>query len=150
MPRENSAGAIIFRIVNSEPHYLLLHYQTGHWEFAKGHIEEGEKIEDTIRREIEEETGIKDITIIPGFKEYSKYFFKKSYDLKGEDKKKAPWVFKLVIFLLVKTNTGEVKLSSEHIGYAWLPFEEAMGKITYKNARELLKKANDFIKLIPQ
>ena len=150
MPRENSAGAIIFRVVNGEPHYLLLHYQTGHWEFAKGHIEKGESVEDTVKREIEEETGIKEINIIPGFKEYSKYFFRKSYDLEGEEKKKAPWVFKLVIFLLVKTNTEEIKVSKEHIGFIWLPYEKAIKRVTYKNAKELLKKANEFIKLIPQ
>ena len=105
MPRENSAGAIIFRMVDNIPYYLLLHYPSGHWEFTKGHIEKGENPEDAARREIEEETGIKDIKIIPGFKEYSKYFFRKSYDLVGEAKKKAPWVFKLVVFLLAKTDT---------------------------------------------
>ncbi|MEK7664000.1 MAG: NUDIX domain-containing protein [Patescibacteria group bacterium] len=145
MPREKSAGAIIFRMVNGVPHYLLLHYHSGHWEFAKGHIEEGESIEDTVKREIQEETGIKDTIIIPGFKEYSKYFFRKSYDLKGEAKKKAPWVFKLVTFLIAKTGTEEVKISKEHIGFTWLPFSEAVKRTTYKNARELLKKANEYI-----
>lgn len=145
MPREKSAGAIIFRMVDGVPHYLLLHYHSGHWEFAKGHIEEGEDFETTIRREVEEETGIKDLKIITGFKEYSKYFFRKSYNLVGEAKKKAPWVFKLVLFLLAETKTEEVKISKEHIGFAWLFFEEAVKKTTYKNAKELLKKANEFI-----
>jgi 8-oxo-dGTP pyrophosphatase MutT (NUDIX family) len=145
VPREKSAGAIIFRIENNEPHYLLLRYPSGHWEFAKGHIEEGEDFEKTIRREVEEETGIKDLRIILGFKEYSKYFFRRSYDLIGEAKKKAPWVFKLVVFFLAETSTKKVKISKEHIGFSWLPFEEAVKKITYKNAKELLKKAHQFI-----
>lgn len=145
MPRENSAGAIIFRMVSGVPHYLLLHYPSRHWEFAKGHIEKGENIEETVQREVKEETGIDDLRIIPGFKHYSKYFFRKSYGLKGEAKKKAPWVFKLVVFLLAQTNAEDVKISHEHKGYVWLPFEQAVKKITYKNAKELLKKANDFI-----
>jgi len=145
MPRENSAGAIIFRMVEGVPHYLLLHYQSGHWEFAKGHIEKDESFEDTVRREVQEETGIKEISIIPGFKEYSKYFFRKNYDLVGEAKKKAPWVFKLVVFLLAQTGTEQVKISKEHIGFAWLPYEQAFKKVTYKNAKELIKKANEFI-----
>lgn len=145
MPRENSAGAIIFRMVDGVPHYLLLHYPSGHWEFAKGHIEPGESVEQTIIREAEEETGIKDLQITPGFKENSKYFFRKSYGLKGEAKKKAPWVFKLVIFMLAKTETQDVKISKEHIGFAWLPIEEAVKKITFKNARALLQKAHDYI-----
>src|SRR3989344_8207077 len=129
MSQEKSAGAIIFTLKNNVIHYLLLHYPSGHWEFAKGHIEQGEKPEEAAIREIQEETGINDLKLIPGFKEYSKYFFRKSYGLKGEAKKKAPWVFKLVIFLLAETSTEEVKISKEHIGFAWLPYEDAVKKI---------------------
>jgi 8-oxo-dGTP pyrophosphatase MutT (NUDIX family) len=145
MPMENSAGAIIFRMIDGVPHYLLLHYPSGHWEFAKGHIEKRENFEKTVRREVEEETGIRDLKIIPGFKEYSKYFFKKSYNLSSEEKKKAPWVFKLVLFLLAETKTKDVKISKEHKGFLWLPFNDAVKKVTFKNAKVLLKKANDFV-----
>ena len=55
----------------------------GHWDFPKGHIEKGEKIKDTIRREVEEETGLKDIKFIEGFKEWIKYFFKHNADGPG-------------------------------------------------------------------
>ena len=145
MPKEKSAGAVIFRTENGKPYYLLLRYYSGHWEFAKGHIEKGESNEETVRREIEEETGIKEIKIIPGFKEYVKYFFRASYDLVDEEKKKAPWIFKLVVFYLVQTKETEVKISKEHKDFIWLPFEDALKKLTYKNAKEILKKANDFI-----
>jgi len=145
MPKEKSAGAIIFRMENGVPHYLLLHYPSGHWEFAKGHIEKGESFQQTIYREVLEETGIKDLKIIPGFKQYAKYFFKKNYNLKGEAKKKAPWVFKLVLFLIAETKQSDVKISKEHKGFLWLPIEQAIKKTTYKNAKELLKKANEFI-----
>ncbi len=145
MPQEKSAGAIIFRRVNNVPHYLLLHYPSGHWEFAKGHIEVGEKPEQAAIREIAEETGIKNIVLIPGFKQYAKYFFKKTYDLIGEAKKTAPWIFKLVVFYVAETNVEEVVISSEHQGYVWLPLEEALKKLTFKNAKLLLTKANNFI-----
>lgn len=145
MPQEKSAGAIIFRMENNEPCYLLLHYPSGHWEFAKGHIEEGENREDAAKREIGEETGIKSFEIIPGFKEYIKYFFRQSYNLEGKAKKDAPWVFKLVVFYLAKTDTHEVKISKEHQGFVWLSYPQALKKLTYKNAKELLKKANDYL-----
>ena len=145
MPREKSAGALIFRMENNVPHYLLLHYQSGHWEFAKGHIEEGESPEVAALREIQEETGIQDVTIIPGFKEYIKYSFRNNYDLKKEDKLKAPWIFKLVVFYLAKTDAKEVVISDEHIGFAWLPYEEALKKLTFKNAKNLLKKADNIV-----
>lgn len=143
MPQEKSAGAIIYIMKDNVPHYLLLHYPSGHWEFAKGHIEKGEDFEKTIRREVEEETGIKDLKIIPRFKEYSKYFFRKSYDLFGEAKKTAPWVFKLVIFYLAETKTENVIISKEHKGFLWLPYEPALKKLNFKNAKNILTKANN-------
>lgn len=145
MPQEKSAGAIIFRKEGNQIYYLLLHYQSGHWEFPKGHIEKGESEEETVKREAIEETGIKDLKILPGFRQYIKYFFRKSYGLKGEARKKAPWVFKLVVFYLVQTQTKEIKLSFEHKGFKWLPYEDALKQLTFKNAKEILKRANDFI-----
>jgi len=145
MPREKSAGAIVFRKEGNKIYYLLLHYKAGHWEFPKGHIEKNESEEDTVKREIEEETGIDDIEIIKGFKEYVKYFFRKSYNLKNEARKKAPLVFKIVVFYLAKTKTKKVKISFEHQGYKWLPYKQAFEQLTFKNAREILKKANDFL-----
>ena len=110
MSREKSSGAIVFRKENGINYYLLLHYPSrnkrgGHWEFTKGHVEEGEDDETTMKRELEEETGIKDVKIIPGFKKYIKYFFKQySEKTSGANKKngKTPWIFKLVTFLLLK------------------------------------------------
>ena len=153
MPQEKSAGAVIFRKEGEKNFYLLLHYNSarpeqkkgGHWDFPKGHIEEGESEIQAVKREIKEETGIDDIKIIDGFKEWIKYFFRKTYGLSQEEKKKAPWIFKLVIFYLVQTKTEEVKISSEHMGYKWLSYEEALKQLTFKNAKEILKKANDFI-----
>ncbi len=147
---EKSAGGVIFRKEDGKTYYLLLHYKTesnrgGHWGFSKGHVENGETEEETTKREIFEETGIKDIIIIPGFKELEKYFFRRNYGLKGEAKKTAPWVFKSVIFYLAETKTREVKISEEHSDFLWLPYEEAFKKLTFKNAKNILKKANDFI-----
>jgi bis(5'-nucleosidyl)-tetraphosphatase len=149
MPLEKSAGAVIFSKTDkkvdersfisprrSAPviEYLLLHYQVGHWDFPKGNIEKGEKLEETVKREVKEETGIEDIKFIPGFKESIKYFYK----LKGRN------IFKIVTFFLAETETKKVKISWEHIGFKWLPYQEAIAQLTFKNAKEILKKANDF------
>ena len=136
MPFEKSAGAVIFRKENKKIYYLLLHYQAGHWDFPKGIIEKGEKIEETAKREIREETGIEDIKFVEGFKNWIKYFFR----VKGKN------IFKIVTFLLAETKEKKVKISWEHIGYKWLPYEEALSQLTFKNAKEILKKANYFLK----
>ena len=140
MPIEKSAGAVVF-YKNKEVEYLLLHYPGStekakdYWDFPKGHIEEGESEIETVKREVFEETGLKDIKIIPGFKTSIKYFFQK------EGKK----IFKIVVFYLARVKTKEVKISFEHIGFIWLPFEKAVEKVTYKNAKEVLKKAHNFL-----
>jgi len=148
MPQEKSAGAIIFRRENNKNYYLLLHYHSGHWEFPKGHIEGKETEEETVKREIVEETGIDNIKIIPGFKKYIKYFFRQYKENVSEAdrrKGKTPWVFKLVVFFVAETKIKEVKVSKEHLGFVWLPINEAIKKTTFKNSKKLLKEANEFV-----
>lgn len=135
MPVEKSAGAVIFRRENNKIKYLLIQYTRGHWEFPRGLVEKGESLEETARREIKEEVGIKGIKFIPGFKEWIKFFFK----LKGKT------IMKIATFLLAEAKTKEVKLSFEHKDYTWLEYEEALGKLTFKNSKEILEKANDYI-----
>jgi bis(5'-nucleosidyl)-tetraphosphatase len=136
---EYSSGAVIFRREKGIPLFLLLHYEEGHWGCAKGHLEMGENIEQTARREIQEETGITDITFIDGFKELNRYFFMS----KGEK------ISKTVTFLLAKTNSKEVTISNEHTGYEWLPFDQALQLITFKNEKEMFQKAHQFLLQIP-
>lgn len=135
MPLEKSTGAVIFRKEDNKIKYLLIKYGWGHWEFPRGLIEKGESLEETARREIKEEVGIEDIRFIPGFKEWFKFFFK----LKGKN------IMKIATFLLAETKTKEVKLSCEHEDYVWLEYEKALEKLTFKNSKEILKKANDFL-----
>jgi len=130
-----SAGFIVFRRENDRLYYLLLHYTSGHWDFPKGAIEKGETLEETAKRELREETGIKNVKIIPGFKEWIKYYFK----WKGET------VMKIVTFLLGETKTKKIEISFEHQGYKWLTFRDALEQLTFKNAKEVLEKANSFL-----
>lgn len=138
MKREKSAGAVIFRREGSRIYYLLLHYESGHWDFPKGHIEEGESDREAVVREIKEETGIKDIRFIEGFKEKISYFFRHGPKYK---KKKNSLVHKEVLFYLAETKQKEVKISFEHIGFEWLAAKEALERATFENAKEILEKA---------
>jgi bis(5'-nucleosidyl)-tetraphosphatase len=131
MPPEKSCGALIFCNEGEKRAYLILHYTGLHWDFPKGHVEQGESEEQTARREIEEETGITALEFLPLFRERVSYSFYRSGGL----------VPKHVIFFLAKTSGKEVRLSHEHIGFEWLEYEEAKKRVTYGNARKLLEKA---------
>jgi 8-oxo-dGTP pyrophosphatase MutT (NUDIX family) len=135
MKHERSAGAIVFR-KGKEPLYLLLHYGAKHWDFPKGHIEANETDLEALKREVKEETGIKDIEIVRDFKEKIQYFYKLKKELISKD----------VVFYLAKTKTAQIKLSFEHIGSKWLPYKKAIEQLTFKNAKEILKQANKFLK----
>ena len=132
MPEEFSAGAVVARVAGSEQLYLLLHYSAGHWDFPKGHIEEGESEQETARREILEETGIGDIKFDPAFSESTEYYYRQGKKL----------MRKKVIFFLAKTETEKVTVSFEHRGYEWLPFEKAKERVTFANSRKVLEKAH--------
>jgi 8-oxo-dGTP pyrophosphatase MutT (NUDIX family) len=132
---EKSCGAVVYLKKGSETLYLLLHYEAGHWDFVKGNVEAGETEKETVVRELGEETGIVDAHFIEGFKQKIEYFYRR----KGET------VHKEVIFFLMETSTETITISFEHIGSIWLNYTQALEKLTFKNARDLLKKANDFI-----
>ncbi len=138
MPREISAGVILFRRA-PQPHYLLLHYESGHWDFPKGHIETGEDAQETARRELKEETGISEIRFLDGYKATLRYFFRQ----------KGIGIFKVVIYFLAETDQSEVTLSYEHIGYGWLPYDAALERLTFKNSRDLLIKAHEHLQTSP-
>ncbi len=136
MAFEKSAGVVVFRKAeNGELLYLVLKSTSGHLDFPKGNVERGETEEQTTLREAEEETGLKDIILFPGFKEKIKYFYKRQ----GKP------INKEVIYFLGETKNSVVRLSWEHIGFEWLSYKDAMEKIDFQNTKNVLKKAHEFL-----
>jgi 8-oxo-dGTP pyrophosphatase MutT (NUDIX family) len=133
---EKSAGGVVYYDAGGDgPIYLLMSNRKGYWEFPKGHVDNGETEEEAAIREVREETGLNEVSIIPGFKTRIKYTYTKN-------DKRYP---KEVVFFLMKANPKRVEVSEEHTGYVWLKYEEAMKKISYDNARKVLEKAHKFL-----
>ena len=133
MIEERSAGAILYQESPSGKIYLLLNYPSGHWDFVKGNIEKGETLKQTVLREVKEETGILDIKFVDGFEDKVEYHYQRNGEL----------VHKQVVFFLARTSTSDIKLSHEHLNFTWLRFNDAMQKLTYKTAQNLLKRVKD-------
>ena len=136
MKEERSAGVVIFLEKPEGIHFLLLNYPTGHWDFVKGKIEEGENNHQTAIREAKEETGISDLEILEGFEEKINY----NFQFEGE------LIHKEVVFFLAQTKISKVIVSHEHLDYVWLDYENALKKITYQNAKNILSKVNNLIR----
>jgi 8-oxo-dGTP pyrophosphatase MutT (NUDIX family) len=134
--REKSCGAVVFIKKEDQTKYLLLNYAAGHWDFVKGNVELNETEKETVLRELQEETAITDATFIDGFKETIAYFYRRQ----------GLTVHKEVVFFIIETHTEKVELSFEHVGYIWLDYKRAMEKLNFKNAKDVLQKAHDFLK----
>ncbi len=134
--REKSCGAVVFIKKDNSTKYLLLNYAAGHWDFVKGNVEPGEAEKETVIRELQEETGITEAAFVEGFKETIAYFYRRQ----------GLTVHKEVVFFIMETHTEKVVLSFEHVGYIWLDYQSAMEKLNFKNAKDVLGKAHDFLK----
>jgi 8-oxo-dGTP pyrophosphatase MutT (NUDIX family) len=132
---EHSAGVVLYRQMKEGREYLLLHYPGGHFDFAKGHIEGEESEQEAAYRELKEETGIENIVWIDGYKEKIEYIYRRFGEMSLKD----------VVFFLARTEQKKVIISHEHQGSVWLPYKEALQKLTFQSAKDLLSKAEKTI-----
>ena len=133
---DKSCGVALF---NANKVLLLRHSSIssrggGHWDFPKGHIDDGESEIQAALRELEEETGIAHTNVIDGFRDTITYTFSRGHEQIGKE----------VVFFLATTKESKVTLSHEHIDYSWLDFDSAFLRLTYDNARQVLRNAIEF------
>ncbi len=134
---EKSCGVIAYRRDADGLKFLLLHYPGGHWDFPKGHVEKQDATEhDTARRELQEETGITQLEFNEGYKEAMYYEFRRG---------RSELVKKVVVYFLGETKEEAVSISFEHQNFIWLPYEEALERLTFENAKELIRKAQPYL-----
>ena len=131
MIEETSSGVVLFRKEGGKILFLLLHYPSGHWDFVKGKMEEGESPHDTAIRETREETEISDVEFLDNFEEWIQYNFQYQGEL----------IHKKVVFFLGETKTKDVKISHEHLNFTWMDYPTAMEKTTFDNAKTVLSKS---------
>jgi len=134
--QERSAGIIVFRTkADGGNRFLLLDYGK-YWDYPKGHIEEGEDERAAAIRELAEETGISDVELIDDFRHEIVYFFRTP----GRG-----LVRKTVVFFLGEVEGKEVTISHEHVGYEWLKGEEALARVKYPTAKQVMRAALDHL-----
>jgi 8-oxo-dGTP pyrophosphatase MutT (NUDIX family) len=82
-------------------------------------------------RELWEETGIREVSLIPGFAEHITYRVNRA----GKARQKT------VTYFLGRVETAAVRLSEEHSEHRWAVVEEACKLLTFDNLRTLVTRA---------
>jgi 8-oxo-dGTP pyrophosphatase MutT (NUDIX family) len=131
---ETSAGGVVYRRDNGVAHFLLIRDPYENWGLPKGHVESGESVEETARREVQEETGIQTLDVLEPLGTID-WFFREGPDL----------IHKYCHFFLMETDTARTvpQLDEGITDCIWLPFEEALETLTYDNARTVLEMAGE-------
>lgn len=136
--RQFSSGGVIFRPSPRGPEVALISRQGSTvWCLPKGLIEEGESLEETALREVEEETGLKGKLL--GKIDAIRY----GYVSKEEQAK----FFKVVTFFLLRRTGGNTRDHDFEVDEAaWFSIPQALAKLSYPSERKIMRKAAALIR----
>ena len=127
--------AIIYRINDKNtPEFLICKRPPswgGFWQFVTGKVDEGESLEDAVRREVEEEIGVTNIKQIK--KTDISFSFKNYQNVEAIEH----------VFLVKLAQDTEIKLNHEFEEYLWLPYKDALKKLDWMNHKLNLERILD-------
>jgi ADP-ribose pyrophosphatase YjhB (NUDIX family) len=130
--REPTAGGVIFRRnpdQKNQLEILLIQDAKNRWTIPKGHIEEGETARETAEREINEETGLKEMKVMGWLGKINfRYRRVSSLVLMTTD-----------IFLVQALgDTDDLTPEDWMNGIKWFPTAEALDKIEYEDIGKII------------
>jgi 8-oxo-dGTP pyrophosphatase MutT (NUDIX family) len=133
---ETSAGGVVFRIADDRALYLVIRDSYQNWGFPKGHIEDGEAADSAAIREVSEETGLRDLTVRGAIDPIDWYF-----------KFRGNLIHKVCHFFLMQTEQASTfpQRAEGITACRWLAFDDAQALISYENARDVLRRANEIL-----
>ncbi|HXE61245.1 MAG TPA: NUDIX hydrolase [Gemmatimonadaceae bacterium] len=134
--QETSAGGVVYRMVDGVPLFLLIRDAYQNWGFPKGHVERDEGIESAALREVEEETGLHTLTLRAPINTIDWYF-----------RFRGRLVHKICHFFLMESATAATSPQMEEgiTACKWLALDEALERVSYANARDVLKRAAELV-----
>ena len=128
--REPTSGGIVFRHgKNDQIEVLLIQDAKDRWTIPKGHIEDGENAKQTAGREVSEETGLKDITVLSWLGKIN-FRYRRQQSL----------VLMTTQIYLVRADNPHEKPKKESWmnGIQWFPAMDALDKIEYEDIGKIM------------
>lgn len=128
--REPTAGGIVFRR-NKEGgvEILLIQDAKDRWTIPKGHIEEGETAQQTAKREIGEEAGLKDTEVLG-------WLGKIHFRYRRVDR--LVLMTTQIYLVRAKGDTNAIQKEDWMNGIKWFSFHEALDVIEYEDIGKLM------------
>ena len=129
--REPTSGGIVFRFTKDKKdiEILLIQDSKERWTIPKGHIEPGETAKMTARREIEEETGLQNISVLT-------WLGKIHFKYRRMDKLV---LMTTQVYLVQAMDSHERPTPEKWMkGIKWFPFREALGAVEYEDIEKLM------------
>jgi uncharacterized protein involved in tolerance to divalent cations/ADP-ribose pyrophosphatase YjhB (NUDIX family) len=132
--REVSAGGVMYR-KNSDQIQIALIYVRNRWGLPKGHVEEGERIEETALREVREETGLEGRVV--------KKLGDIRYAYRDKTKEGEPIrIYKRVHFYLLRYLKGDVRDHDHEVDEArWFPMDQVIKNLKFATERKMVHRA---------
>lgn len=128
--REPTAGGIVFRRnAEGKVEILLIQDAKDRWTIPKGHIEEGETAQQTAKREIGEEAGLKDVDVL-------NWLGKIHFRYRRIDK--LVLMTTQIYLVRAKGDTDAIKKEDWMNGIQWFSFHEALDVIEYEDIGKLM------------
>ena len=128
--REPTAGGIVFRRnEKGQIEILLIQDAKDRWTIPKGHIEEGETAQQTARREIGEEAGLKEVDVLG-------WLGKIHFRYRRVDK--LVLMTTQIYLVRAKGDTNAIKKEEWMNGIKWFSFYDAIDAIEYEDIGKLM------------
>ncbi len=137
-----SAGGVVLRIGKSRGEVVLCgRGQPRIWALPKGTPDPGETRVETALREVREEVGITEISLLDDFNIEERY----SAELDG-----ISYTKEVKYFIGICDNKSVITQEEEIQNYKWIKFEEASNYFSYESTMNTLYEANNFLKKTPR
>lgn len=138
-------------ILNQKNEFLVVNRKDDpqHWQFPQGGVEAHESEEESVLREVQEETGLRKLKIMDKLDNINQYYFmpeifkpkskRKAYKFSGQKQR---------IFILKQTENEKPNPQEEHLDYQWISKEklkDTIHIIRHKSLKIILKEINKYI-----